>query len=61
MVNKYLLIQNNRVTNIVVVEDFSKWSPPEGHEVQEFDPNNPIGMGWVFLDGRWIDPYNPPA
>lgn len=58
MSNKYAVIVNSVVVNILLWDGESEWTPPEGFAVPAPDY---VGINWRYEDGNFIDPNTPPA
>lgn len=56
--NNYLVIKNNKVENIIVLEDNSNWTPPAGTTLVKFA--GAAGIGWVWDGTSCTDPNPPP-
>lgn len=57
MSNKYAVIVNSVVVNILLWDGESEWTPPEGFAVPSPDY---VGINWRYEDGNFIDPNAPP-
>lgn len=56
MSNLYAVIENNFVTNIVLWNENSDWSPANGFAIR---CGNDIGIGWKYENGNFIPPTIP--
>ncbi|MCR6183401.1 hypothetical protein NU286_08615 [Escherichia coli] len=56
MSNLYAVIENNFVTNIVLWNENSDWSPENGFAIR---CGNDIGIGWKYENGNFIPPIVP--
>jgi hypothetical protein len=52
--NRYLVIENDLVTNVVVWDGESEWIAPDGAVIEQAEDH--IGIGWRKVDGQWIAP-----
>lgn len=56
--NKAILnIQTNIVENVIVLDDKSSWSFPDGFTVVDLVGN--AGIGWSYINGEFIAPIDP--
>lgn len=54
---KYAVInEKGQVVNSIILEDASKWIPPEGHQIVASDEASP---GWIYNDGVFSAPVVP--
>lgn len=57
--DRYLVVRNNVVENVVVWDGFSPWDPPEGVTLQ-LDPGG-VGPGWIKQGNGTFAPPEPQA
>jgi hypothetical protein len=53
----YAVIKNNEVTNIILWDGVSEWSPPEG-TIAVACPDE-VGLGWTYENGTFVAPPVP--
>ena len=53
MIKKMAHILDNKVINISVWDGKSDWSPEDA--VLEIPEDTPVGIGWDYVDGNFID------
>lgn len=58
MPNYAVVDQNNVVANIIVWDEVSAWTPPEGHIMVKAD-EIPCGIGWTHNNGIFVKPEPP--
>ncbi|WP_172750860.1 hypothetical protein [Citrobacter freundii] len=56
MSNLYAVIENNFVTNIVLWNESSDWSPVNGFAIR---CGSDVGIGWKYENGNFIPPIVP--
>lgn len=56
--NRYFVIKNETIINIVVWDGISEWAPPADTTIELAVDG--IGTGWRRIDGIWTEP-EPPA
>ncbi|MFW5401370.1 tail fiber assembly protein [Yersinia sp. 1252 StPb PI] len=54
--NKYAVVLNGVVINIVVWDGVTEWQPNEGEAIVATDE---IGIGWYYADGTFTAPPEP--
>ena len=55
----YAIIKDNKVINTCAWDGITEWQPPEGTEAVIIQDGVVAGMGYDYIDGRFIAP--PPA
>lgn len=56
MSDRYLVVRDNTVENLVVFNG-GAWTPPHGTSlVKVTEDLMSVGMGWQFVDGVWVAP-----
>lgn len=56
--DRYVLVRNNVVENVIAWDGVSPWDPPEGVTMQR-DPGG-VGPGWIRQeDGTFVSPIPP--
>jgi len=55
---RHAIIKNGLVTNVVLWDKQTDWTPPEGAEVVALDDGTPAGPGWTY-DGTTFTPPPP--
>lgn len=59
LLNRWFLMHNNEVVNVIVYDAGNDWTPPTGHELTQAIDG--VGIGWRFVDGQWVAPEEPPV
>jgi hypothetical protein len=54
----YAMVQDGVVVNIIDWDGVAPYTPPEGCKLHEWE--GPVSIGWLWVDGRPIDPTPPP-
>jgi hypothetical protein len=49
----YALVIDNKVVNVCVWDGETEWKPEE--ESIELPKGSPVGIGWDYIDGEFID------
>ncbi len=52
----YAMVNGNSVSNIIVADDKEATEAVLRCTLIEITPDNPIGVGWTFIDGVWQAP-----
>jgi hypothetical protein len=56
MMANYAMVNGNSVSNIIVADDKEATEAVLRCTLIEITPDNPIGVGWTFIDGVWQAP-----
>ena len=51
----YAVVTDGTVTNVVVWDGDTPWTPPAGSEAVRVEEGVPAGIGWEYLDGEFVD------
>lgn len=52
----YAVIVDGTVNNIVVLDETSDWKKPEASQLVELNEHDIVGIGYEYVDGKFIDP-----
>lgn len=55
LLNKWLVIQDDTVINIIVWDGVSAWAPPDGCTIIPAEDQT-ICIGWKIVDNVWVAP-----
>jgi hypothetical protein len=59
MVNRYALIKDGVVVNVVAWDGTDRWTPPEDVELVLLDDGWGFGVGDLYIDGAFYRPIPP--
>jgi hypothetical protein len=60
-VNRYAhVLEDGTVWGVSLWDGVSEYTPPDGHTLHPLDDDSPVGPGWSFKDGEFVD-ERPPA
>ncbi len=57
--NRYALIENNQVVNVVLWDGETEYKPDS--EIFALADDEPVGPGWKRKNGKWVAPPEPEA
>ena len=56
---RYAHVINNEVVNVSLWDGVTDYTPPAGQTLHKLEPDSPVGPGWAFRDGKWVDERPP--
>jgi hypothetical protein len=60
-VNRYAhVVEDGTVWGVSLWDGVTDYTPPAGHTLHKLDDDSPVGPGWAFKDGEFVD-ERPPA
>ncbi len=54
--NRYALIENGAVTNVILWDGNDGWTAPEGISAMELPADSQVGIGWEYENGEFTAP-----
>lgn len=57
--NRYVIIANGAVTNVVLWDGAASWKPPTGSTAKLVPDNSPVSSGWAFDGANFTAPAQP--
>jgi hypothetical protein len=57
---RYAHVKNGAVVNVSLWDGSSDYKPPKGETLHQLDDDSPVGPGWSFKNGEFVD-ERPPA
>jgi hypothetical protein len=57
---RYAHVKNGAVVNVSLWDGSSDYKPPKGETLHQLEDDSPVGPGWSFKDGGFVD-ERPPA
>ncbi len=61
MPNYAVVDENNIVKNVIVWDEASAWTPPEGHFIVKVLDEVRCDIGWIHNEGQFAAPTEPEA
>jgi hypothetical protein len=57
---RYAHVKNGAVVTVSLWDGTTKWTPGDGSTLHQLEDDSPVGPGWSFKDGEFVD-ERPPA
>ncbi|WP_447867172.1 tail fiber assembly protein [Rahnella bonaserana] len=57
--SNFAIVESAVVVNIVIWDGVAEWSPNPGQTAVEVKDGNEVGIGYSFIDGKFVAPVQP--